>query len=391
MSVSSPTRALTLVALCLGLALSIAACGGGGGSSSSESTGSSPETAPAEGGEGEAEGGGAAAAKKIIAPYLGHPSPFPVTEALKEVPKGATVAYMECSSSICALFYELLSGAAQTMGIKLERIKAGAAANTVSAAFDTVVAKQPDAVIVTAINVELWSKQLKELQEANIPVVTSGVTGTETYGIKSPQAAEANSELAGALMANYVVAEMNPEANAVIYEVPEIPYTTIVAEKFVEELEAVCADCSARVAQVPVAELGSTAPNTVVSDLQANPETTVAAFTADEIELGLPQAAKAAGIEVETLGYAATPQNLQYVKEGKETAVLPADLPVLIWGWLDQAAREIVGQELTGPQSEGINDVQFLTKQDITFDPAKGWTGYPDFAEKFAKLWGVGG
>jgi hypothetical protein len=26
----------------------------------------------------------------------------------------------------------------------------------------------------------------------------------------------------------------------------------------------------------------------------------------------------------------------------------------------------------------------------MKFDPSKGWTGYPDFAQRFAKLWGVG-
>ena len=50
----------------------------------------------------------------------------------------------------------------------------------------------------------------------------------------------------------------------------------------------------------------------------------------------------------------------------------------------------IAGQKLTGPEAEGSGVVQFLTKKDITFDPAKGWSGYPDFAERFAKLWGVG-
>jgi hypothetical protein len=27
----------------------------------------------------------------------------------------------------------------------------------------------------------------------------------------------------------------------------------------------------------------------------------------------------------------------------------------------------------------------------VTFDPSHGWTGYPDFPQRFAKLWGVDG
>jgi ribose transport system substrate-binding protein len=51
----------------------------------------------------------------------------------------------------------------------------------------------------------------------------------------------------------------------------------------------------------------------------------------------------------------------------------------------------MVGQELTGDEAKGISPLQFLKQEDITFDPSKGWTGYPDFAQRFAKLWGVGG
>lgn len=376
----------------LALALVGVACGGGSDTGSSGATEAEETTSGGEeeGGGGE-EAGGAAAAKEVVAPYIGQPSPFPVTEDLKEVPKGANVAYMDCGTPICALFWQVMGPAAQTMGINVERVKAGSAANTVSSAFDTVVAKKPDAVIVTAIPIELWKNQLGELQKAEIPVITTGVTGTEPYEIIAPQAAEASSELEGELMANYVVGEMNPEANAVIYEIPELPFTTIIAEEFSEELEAICSACSVRTGKISVTEIGNTAANTVVSDLQANPDTSVAVFASGEASAGVPAALKSAGIEVETLNNSPGPTQLQYVKEGKETAALGFDLPVLTWTLVDQAAREIVGQELSGPESEGIPVLQFLTKEDLQYDVSKGWTGYPDFAERFAKLWGVGG
>ena len=390
MSRGFTTKAVLAALVALVLALGLAACGG---SDSSTSSGATESTEASGGGGGEEASGGTdtAAAKEAIAPYIGQPSPFPVTDKLAKLPKGANIAYMDCGTPICALFWQLLAPAGQTMGVNISRVKAGSAANTVSSAFDTVVSQKPDAVIVTAISVELWKNQLKELQEAEIPVVTTGITGTEPYEIEAPQAAEPASELEGGLLANYVAAEMSPEANVVMYDVPELPFTAVVAEAFSSELESVCPGCSTRTVHVPVATIGNTAPNQIVSDLQANPDTTVAVFATDETSTGLPAALKAAGIEVEILGNSPGPTNLQYLKEGKETAALGVDLPVLIWTTLDQAAREMAGQELTGPESEGIGDVQFLTQKDIVFDPAKGWTGYPDFAERFAKLWGVGG
>jgi ribose transport system substrate-binding protein len=394
-------RSAILALFVFALALGLAACGGGSSSSSSSSTSeaessepSGGETEPAteEETEPEASGGGAAEAKEIVAPYIGQPSPFPVTEKLKEVPKGAEIDYVDCGTPICALFWEILQPAGQTMGVKLERIKAGSAANTVASAFDTVIQKEPAAVIVGSVTMELWSKQLKELQEKEIPVVTTGISDAEEFGVESPQASNANSERSGKLMAAYVVGEMaGEESNAVFYETPELSFTTIIAESFQAEMESLCPECAVRIGQVGVADLGNTAPNTVVSDLQANPDTNVAVFGTGEIEAGLPTALKAAGIEVETLSSSPGPAELQYLKEGKSTATLGFDLPVLTWTLLDQAAREIAGQELTGPEAEGLGVLQFLTKEDVQYDVSKGWSGYPEFAEMFAELWGVKG
>jgi ribose transport system substrate-binding protein len=393
-------RSAILALLVFALALGLAACGGGSSSSSSstseaessEPTGGETENAAEEETESEAAGGGVAEAKEIVAPYIGQPSPFPVTEKLKEVPKGAEIDYVDCGTPICALFWEILQPAAQTMGVKLERVKAGSAANTVASAFDTVIAKEPAAVIVGSVTMELWSKQLKELQEKEIPVVTTGISDAEEFGIESPQASNANSERSGELMAAYVVAEMaGEESNVVFYETPELSFTTILAESFQAEMEKLCPGCSVRIAQVGIEELGNTAPNTVVSDLQANPDTNVAVFGTAEIEAGLPTALKSAGIEIETLGSSPGPAELQYLKEGKSTAVLGFDLPVLTWTLLDQAAREIAGQELSGPEAEGLGVLQFLRKEDVQYDVSKGWSGYPEFAEKFAELWGVKG
>ncbi len=395
MSVVTLRRSAIAALFVFVLALGLAACGG---SSSSSSSTTEAETSESEtGGETEnaaeeSSGGGVAAAKKVVAPYIGEPSPFPVTEKLKEVPKGDEIDYVDCGTPICALFWEILEPAAQTMGVKLERVKAGSAANTVASAFDTVIAKEPAAVIVGSITMELWSKQLKELQEKEIPVVTTGISDAEEFGIEAPQASNANSERSGKLMAAYVIAEMaGEESNAVFYETPELSFTTIIAESFQEEFENLCPECSVRIAKVGIEELGNTAPNTVVSDLQANPETNVAVFGTAEIEAGLPTALKAAGIEVETLGSSPGPAELQYLKEGKSTAVLGFDLPVLTWGLLDQAAREIAGQKLSGPEAEGLGVLQFLTKEDVQYDVSKGWSGYPNFAEMFAELWGVKG
>jgi ribose transport system substrate-binding protein len=369
---------------CLALAAGVVACGDDEDSGSSDNgTGTASSHS--------AEKVDKASAEAAIKPYVGQPSAFPVTDPLKEVKKGATIAFMDCGTPICGLFWDLLQPASQTMGVKLTRYKAGSAANTVTQAYDSAVAAKPDGVIAAAIDIELWKNQLEQFQEANIPVVTTGILGTEKYGIKAAQAAENASLLEGKLMADYTVAEFDDVKNVAVYDVPELSFTRLVVEGYQQELEKLCPDCSVRVTHIPVATMGTTAPQRVVSDLQSNPDTDLAVFAIDEIQAGLPAALQSAGIKIETLGNSPSPTQLQYLKEGKETAALAVDLPVLGWTLLDQAMRQIVGQELTGDEAKGLSPFQFLRQEDITFDPSRGWTGYPDFAERFAKLWGVGG
>jgi ribose transport system substrate-binding protein len=379
-----------LLAAC---ALVAAGCGGGGSSSgSTQESEASTSTSSETGGE-SAAASTVAKAEAVVAPYIGQPSPFPVTEALKEVPKGATIAYMDPGFPYTALVWELMQEPAKMLGIHMERIDTGAAANTVSAAFDSVVAKKPAAVIVGAVSVSLWKKQLEELQTLEIPVVVTGLSGQEAeeVGIESPQSSAQQNQLAAKVMANYIPAEMSPEANVAVYEVPEVPFSTEVAEGLIANLKTACPDCSGRIVQIQASSLGTKAPDEVVSDLQANPETTVAVFAVPEVSLGLPTAVSEAGIEVETLNYGPPPGNLQQIKEGKETAGLAVSTPILAWTNLDQAMREIVGQKLTGPEAEGIDTQEFLRQEDITFDPKQGYAGYADFAERFAKLWGLEG
>lgn len=364
-----------------GAVLALAACG----SSSDDGAGTGTTSASAGGGSADVSG-----AKAAVAPFIGRPSPFPVTERLSRRPEGATVAYMNGGSPVGTLLWEFLKPAAATMGVEVEQYKAGPGQNVTTDGFDSVVAARPDAVFDGAIDPARWSSQLEELRADGVKVIGTAIDNGEKYGLDPVQGGRADMERNGRLLANYVVGHMEPDADVVIYDVAELGFTRLISGTFVQEMRRICPDCKVRVSHIPVATIGNTAPNTIVSDLQANPDTNVAVFASDEVQHGLPEALRKAGIEIQTLGYAPDPVNLQYLKEGKETAVLATDLSLSVWTILDQAARELTGQRMTGPQAEGLNVVQFLTPEDVTGDVSHGWTGYPDYPERFAELWGVG-
>lgn len=390
--VSRSIRAAAMLCALLLFVSVLAACGGGGGESSGGgSTESGSTEATSEGGS-ETGGANVAAAEEALQPYIEHPSPFPVDEPLKEpLPPDTKMIYMQCGSPICQLQWGLYEAAGKALGVQMTRLKAGSQAQEVSNAFDTAIAEKPDAVFVPAIEPSLFRPQLEQMQEEGVIVATSGVVDPEEYNIEVFDFARKSVEVTGKLLAAKAVTEKGDEANIVYYEVPELAFIHAQKEAFEREIGNLCPDCSTRYVDVPLSTVGNTAPNRMVSDLQQNPDTNIAVFSTGEMSVGLPAAMKTAGItDVITFGFGATPANLEYIREGEETGGLGIDLPVDCWALVDMAARTLIGQELSPAEKTEeptVPPFQFLVGEDITFDPTNGWTGYPEYEERFEKLW----
>lgn len=383
MSLTRAKRAFCVLALLVASSV-IAACGS---SSSDKPT----DTAAAANAPAAASGVPVAEAKKAVEPYIGKASAFPLKTPLQKVPRGSTVAYMDCGTPTCAVFYQLMGGAAKTLGITLTRVKAGSAADSINAAFNSVAQTKPKAVIDIAIDPKLFPGALKTLQASKIPVLGMGVVDTDKYGFAGGRFGTAQSVRAGTLLADYVYSNHGAKTNTVFYYPPELSFAHIMKDSFLAEMKRVCPDCEARDVKMPIATLGNTMPSRMVSDLQAHPNTNSAVTATSEMWSAAPPAFKAAGINVDTTGGQGNPETLALVKSGQITSNLSIDYAVMAWSLVDMAARSINGEAIPPEEAAGLDPQQFLTKSDITFDPAKGWTGYPDFPQRFMKLWGVKG
>ncbi|MEU9246228.1 substrate-binding domain-containing protein [Streptomyces sp. NPDC048385] len=329
-----------------------------------------------------------ATAKRMIQSYLDKPSAFPITQPLKKSPAGKKIAYMDCGTPICALFYQISEPAAKALGMTLTRINTGQAADTVGSAFDTAVSGGYDGVFVPAIPPSLWQRGLDALHTKGIPVVTTGVTGADASKIAVRQVSEKNVKHAAELLAAYVVAEHGANVDAVLYMTPELPFVEVLSEAFQKEMKVLCGSCKVRTADIPAASLGSKAPSIIVDDLQAHPDTKTVVFGVGEQANGLAAAMKAAGLNgVEMIANSPTPETLQQIKDGSIKAGLGLDLAVIGWTAVDSLARLTTGQKADPGAVADTPPIQFLTKSNLPADVSKGWTGYPDFAQRFTALW----
>ncbi|KAA9159081.1 substrate-binding domain-containing protein [Amycolatopsis acidicola] len=342
-----------------------------------------------------------AKASEGIQPYVGQPTEFPVTTALKTVPKGAKITFVQCGTPFCAGIYTQLQAAAQAMGVSLTQVAlpANADAGAISSAFDSIVDSKPDAVIVAGLEVSQWASQAKALQQQKIPIVTTGVNDAADYGIVAPQEGEQWLQLLGKLMADYVEAKVScvPGSTATcaastgiaVYDMSALGFTAPIVGTFTSEAAAVCTGCTTRTVDLPAADMGpGKATADIVADLKAHPGTSVVVLPVNHVATAdLPAALAQAGLKVSIVGYDPSADNLRMIKDGAQTAGLAQDSAIASWTLLDIAAREITGQQLDSAETAGLPVMQFLASGDITFDPAKGWSAYPGYAARFTSLW----
>ena len=365
--------------------VSLAACSSSSSSHSSSTSGSSSSSTAS----GTGQAANVAAAQAAIAPFTVPPTAIPVTDPLPEkLPAGKKFVYLQCGTPICAQVGELLHLAVATMGGTFTVVNAGTTAQTAQAAASSALALKPDAVLLGAIDPALFGTGLKALANAGAKLVSLQVDKDVTqYGITFNYLGTNLSVQNGKLLADWVIANKGAQANAVLYTLPALEISGPVQTSFQNEMKTNCSSCTVRVVPLDATTIGTTAPSTVVTDLQAHRDTNVAVFVSLSAAQGLPAALKAAGLSVTTVGFGPTAGNLQDIKDGALTAALDIDFPVSTFAAVDAARRLLEGSQPTAAEQAGEAPEQFLEQKDITFNPTIGWTAFPNFIQRFSTLW----
>lgn len=343
-------------------------------------------------GAGAAPAENVAAAKAFLASYVAKPSAFPFGATLKKLPKrGTVIDYLSQGDPTTVAEYDVMKPGAKLLGFNLKLVETGATASTIGPALDSVVATKPAGVIVAGVDPEFFPTQLAALKKEGVKVVGLFLADAHKYGIRLQVGSPATSVLVGKIEAAWTIAKGNGNvSNIVYYNVPEFTFLAAQELGIKEELTALCPGCTLREDNIDISAIGSTAPQDVVSDLQANPSTQAAIFPADLVESGLPTALQQANIKIPTIGYGPTSSEVNAIQAGQEPAAIGFDQPVSGWGLLDVMARALTGQKLVGLEATGIVDLQVLTSTNLAGHIVGGlWTGYPDYVSLFKTSWGL--
>jgi len=310
-----------------------------------------------------------------------------VTAKLTKLPKGGLFVHMRCAAPICVEASKEYGAAARTLGMRFKPIDAGATPSSIAAAFNQAVALKPAALISGAIPPQLFQKQLDQLVKGGTKVILYATAPPNPKGVTAIVFPPKVFTQIGTLLARFVYADAGAKPIKAVYvQTPELPALNYASDAFKKELKRLCPSCDMTVLNVQLADIGRVIPGKVVSYLQANPDAKYVISQFGDLNVGVPQALRAAGITgkklVSTQG---SKVNMQYIKNGQEYANLISFLDVTYWQVLDIAARALAGQKFTVPPVPQ----QWITKSNLTFNPNLPPPYGVDYKAEFRKLWGV--
>ncbi|WP_159502251.1 hypothetical protein [Microbacterium sp. 18062] len=379
MTHSPRSRALRTAALAAATAVALTACSVGSGDDAAPDASSSAAIA---------------AAQDFLAPWYGDgDKDLLIDEPLAApVAAGARIVYLDVGTPVSAVMWANLQTPAELLGLRLERVEVGRDAQSINAAMNTVVELAPDGVINITLDPVFFEPQIERLEDLGIPIASGSVMNTVEYGLpeafNGPDWMTANGEALGAA----ALVRSGGATEYVFYNVPEFPFSPFELEGAQSKIAQLCPGCTVRVVDIPIAELGSTAADRVVSDLQANPGTEYFLASVDEVQIGLPQKLSLAGLDVDGIAMWTAPPNYEQIAAGEQDATLSVDLNLMMWTVLDQLLREMAGQDYTWP--DALTRASTLTRvtdaENVPEDPVTGYVAIPDYQDRFAANWLVG-
>jgi len=338
-----------------------------------------------------------AAAASAPEPITTPPAKINVTTPLEAAPAaGKTFFWLQCELPICEKIGGGVEAAVEAAGWNFETLVFKAA--DPGSGVQSAVQQSPDVIGITGIPSAAIKSQLKEAADAGIPVVTCSPGPEEpsptTYAAICSQTTGPDGEN----LAKWAIKDSGGDAHMVMVTIPSFPSLQTTVDGMNAVLEEHCPGCSSGELDLTVEDLaGGQVASKLVAYLQSNPDTNYVVFNFGDLEIGVPEALKAAGFEdkVKLIGNGAGPQQFQALIDGGMDAAWVA-YPAVYEGWemVDAALRLVDGGKLPDGYQE---EVQALPSYIVdtpeaaeALAPELDYEGPADYQEQFKKLWLVG-
>lgn len=350
-------------------------------------SGSNPSTTSSGGGS-AGSGINVQQAKTDLDAVVGGSDTITLPPVGKSIPSGKTINFITCPVAICTEVGNGVKEAAATLGWKVSVVANDQTPAGYKEAWKQIAQNPGDGVVNSGPALP-YSAVTSEMDQANVPVVSSTSPSPVGGHLISVIASSAGIKLEGGLEANWVIQDAGKPVKSVFVYDPSIPALVDAWPGYQETMKKNCPDCSVGLLKVSAAQIGPALAQQVVGYLQANPDVKYVGFGLGDLATGVPGAIRAAGLQdqVKLTTRAATPANLVDVKSGGITAAFTSEVYESGWRTVDKLARSLSGAPIGEPYPLGVN--RLITQKNLPSDITRPYT-LPDYQAAFKKAWGVG-
>lgn len=372
-------RRLSVGALAAAALIAVAGCGG---SSSSSSSGGGTST----GSTAKVSGINAARAKQDLDAIINEPASYSFPKIPVPIPKGKVITFQTCPVAICTEVGDGVKQAADALGWKVRIVPMDFTPAGYKSAWQSMAQNPGDAVMTTAPVLPDAAVQ-SSIDKAGVPYVAStspsGPHGLKIAVMASPRAIERE----GTVEANWIIQDAGKPVKTLFVMDPSISSLTSVPVAYKKAMARNCPKCSTQTLKVSVAKVGPALAQQVVSQLQSNPDVKYVAFGLGDLATGVPAAIKAAGLnDVKVVVRAATPPNMQDLKNGSLAAAFTSEIYEVGWGAVDKVVRALTKQPIGDP--EPLGKIRQLTPETLPADLTKPYQ-IPHFQDGFKAAWSL--
>jgi ABC-type sugar transport system substrate-binding protein len=232
-----------------------------------------------------------------------------------------TIDFIPCGAPECLLEGNIVKQAAASVGWTTDILTNDGSPQGDKAAFTQAARNKVAAVLYTAIPASTFASLLPTFKANGTFISTCCVTDAVGPSTGIDYAIDTPSQVGpvGGTQAAWVAADSKDKADAVFVNIPAFAILASQATYFKNGMASYCPTCTVTQLDIALANLSS-APTTIVSYLRAHPSVDYVVASTDAVTLGLPQAIKAAGLNVKIVGQGATPTNVQYLRSGQQAA-----------------------------------------------------------------------
>jgi ribose transport system substrate-binding protein len=384
-------RLLALPTLAV-IAAALAGCGSSSSSSSSAAVSSASSTAAASTPAASGTSAAAAAAQTAVASYLKPPASIGTDVPLKsKPPTGVKIVAMSCQLSVCETFRNQVASVGKTLGWTTTSMSFTGTPESTLQTVESAIALKPTAIIINGEPRATYEAALPQAIANHVSIVTQ--MGELSGAVKPPfiavqyQAPEFGtmSKATG----QYVIASSDGKADALVVKYADFPLSVYIADQMAKSITSNCSTCKAQELLVQASDTGEQLANAVVSKLRADPSLNYVVFQDGAMALGIDAALANAGLlgKVKVASNDVTPQVIQSIISGKETAVMAFSLEAAAYNGIDAVARHLEGM----PAQNVPLMNQIFTKSNLGGSPQPSvWNALPaDIGAQYAKLWHV--